>query len=293
MALITMDWLAFTFKEESDNARKWISTYSGDNQNAPAKPTNGYNRAVTSEMGVLHMWHTDRQEMGHHFVLAGSVIRKLLSGLDVDQRTLIQSVVNAGASITRLDIAKDFQGEEISLDKIYSLLERREYVGSAQNVRQIHSNNGGNTIYIGSPTSDKMVRLYDKAAEQKLPHELWTRLELQAKGMAARALATYLCQNDSDWNSAMSSIIRNMADVQGSSAYQFMLQCDAEIGLPQIEKKSDREAWIAKQVVPTVARHFSENRDSAAVRLLIDILKLIESDRDYNEKLFPDNDGVE
>lgn len=42
-------------------------------------------------------------------------------------------------------------------------------------------NGGGITIYYGSRNSDKLVRVYDKAAEMKLLSEAWTRVEMQLK----------------------------------------------------------------------------------------------------------------
>jgi hypothetical protein len=49
------------------------------------------------------------------------------------------------------------------------------------------SRNGGMTLYIGAPSSDKRVRVYNKAAEQDLEGLVWWRYELQLRGRYAKA----------------------------------------------------------------------------------------------------------
>jgi len=272
---ITLDWLAFTFKEDTHEAANWISRYASSRAAMAIAPTNGYRQAYRTENGIVVQWNPDREEMGYHTVIAGSAIRHVLEYHGMDQKTLIQTVLDAGGSITRLDIAKDVQGVNISLDEIYKALERREYQGSARTFSQIHSLNGGNTIYVGSRQSEKFIRIYDKAAQSGLVGEKWHRFELETKGMVARALATLLTQDDR-WSSAFGTIVQHMVTVPTLRDWQAFFQPgEVQIGIPKLEKKSDREKWIESQVIPAVAKHAVEFPNSEAVKRLVALLELI------------------
>ena len=53
----------------------------------------------------------------------------------------------------------------------------------------------GHTVYMGSRSSDAVVRVYDKALEQKRPGMRWVRLELEAKGKLSHALAAKVLEH--------------------------------------------------------------------------------------------------
>lgn len=272
---ITLDWLAFTFKESTHEAAKWLRVYASNNAGMAIAPTNGYRDAYRTQNGIVVQWNIDREEMGYHVIIAGSAIRHVLIDNELDQATLIQTVRDAGASITRLDLAKDLQGVNVSLDKIYTALEQKQSIGTARSFSQIHSIGGGNTVYVGSRQSEKFIRIYDKAAQMGLHGVFWYRYELETKGMVARALAALLCES-ANWASAFDTISRHMVDVPKCDDYQqFFLPGVVEIGIPKLEKKSDREAWIEKQVIPAVLKHVIEFPSSEAVNRLVALIELV------------------
>lgn len=281
---ITLDWLAFTFLEDSNYAGQWLDRFANHKGALSTNPTNGYRTAYRTGEGVVCMWNADRPEMGYHVIIAGSAIQNLLKRGDCDQTTLLLQVLDAGGSITRLDLAKDLTGEAISLDRIYRALERGEHSGSARRFAQIHSLNGGNTIYVGSRQSEKFIRIYDKASESGLQGQTWFRFELETKGMVARALATLLV-SQSNWTSAFDTMARGMVDIRGSVDYAaFFAPGEVPIGIPKLEKKTDRETWIEAQVMPAVVKHFVEHPKSKAVALLRAMLDQIEAQRDRDNK---------
>lgn len=281
MLSITLDWLAFTFKEDTHEAAAWIRLYADAQGSMAIAPTNGYRSAYRSAQGVVVQWNVDREEMGYHVIIAGAALRHILEYHELDQQALVQTVLHAGASITRLDLAKDLIGTEISLDSVYESMERRETTGTARSFSQIHSLNGGNTIYVGSRQSEKFIRIYDKAAQLGEQNSHWFRYELETKGMVSRALAQLLSEGD-NWSSAFDTISTTMVNIPTNRDYQaFYAQGTAAIGIPKLEKKSDREKWIESQVIPAVAKHFVEFPSSAAVARLRALLDLI--DKQGNE----------
>jgi len=277
MLTITLDWLAFTYKEDTHEAANWISIYAGPQGSIPIAPTNGYRSAYRTPQGVVVQWNVDREEMGRHVVISGSALRDVLEYYGLDQQTLVQTVLHSGASITRLDLAKDLIGTEISLDSIYKRMERKQTTGTARSFSQIHSINGGNTVYVGSRQSEKFIRIYDKAAQSALQDVQWYRFELETKGMVARALADILGGFE-QWASAFNTIAKAMVDISEDKQWKrFFEDQTIEIGIPKLEKKSDREKWIETQVTPAVVKHFLENKDSKAIETLMTLLQFIKN----------------
>lgn len=274
---ITLDWLAFTFLEDSTDAQGFLHSFASSRGAVEITATNGYRTAYRTRQGVLVQWNVDRPEMGYHVIISGSAIRDVLEYYQLDQKTLVGRVRDAGASITRLDLARDITNQQISLDKIYQALERGEYSGTSRKFAQIHSLNGGNTIYVGSRQSEKFIRIYDKASESNLPHSLWFRFELELKGMVARACASVLATSD-NWGAAFTEIVQHMVSMGSSVDFaKFFPNGEERIGIPKLEKKTDRERWIETQVIPAVVKHFIEARDSKAIALLRAMLDQIEA----------------
>jgi len=277
MRSITLDWLAFTFKEDTHEASKWIQLYASDTSAVDCAPTNGYRAAYQTTKGVRVMWNVDRSEMGTHVIAPGSAIQHITDQQNVDQKEFLRSVCDAGASITRLDLAYDLQGEELSLDEIYKALDRKENTGTARTFSQIHSVNGGNTVYVGSRQSEKFIRIYDKQAQTGVKGKAWFRYELETKGMVARSLATYLIQGN-EWGDGFVSIAIGMVDLPACVDYQKFFDGEKpEIGIPKLEKETDREKWIREQVAPAVIKHYTQYRGSDAIRWLREMLDYIDN----------------
>ncbi len=280
---ITLDWISVTFKEMSHDARLWLDTFASVETGLAIKPLYGYRIGVQAKSGVCVFWNVDRPEMGYHYEFGGSALRNLWGDYGLDEKETLSRLCNIGGRFTRIDLAKDLAEEKVDIESIYAALDKGDYIGTARQPSQRKSQNGGNTVYIGSWKSDKFIRLYNKAAESKLQGADWTRLELVMKSDNARALAWNLSHHD-NWSEVFDGVVLATCAIPHNKDYsKFFNLRDCPIGLPKLEKKSDREAWIETQVMPAVVKHFAEHRDSRAVALLRAILDQIERQGD-NQK---------
>lgn len=90
-------------------------------------------------------------------------------------------------NITRLDLAYDDHTGILDLNRIACDVRDRYYTSPSKKSQIIWSDDQVNdvkglTVYIGSKSSDVMVRIYDKAAEREFGSELhWVRVELQLR----------------------------------------------------------------------------------------------------------------
>ena len=151
----------------------------------------GYKLSFVSPSGVSVLFSPDRDDI--HVQLSGS-------GVDCcrDFYHLVSLVDSEGAdSVCRIDIALDCMGSGVTCADIWGLLRQGNFSACSSSIRQFeglvrldrktkadHRRND-HTIYLGSVTSERMVRIYDKGAEQKT-HVDWLRYEIQLRGASAK-----------------------------------------------------------------------------------------------------------
>lgn len=276
MNTITIDWIALTIKDWIDEPENTLLQLTRSAETYPATATNGYDTSIRTSGGVVCMWHSARAEMGVHIVVSGSALRELLERCDLSQRQILRELSDTRGRFTRIDLAKDVVDVPIDLDEIYEAISAGEKTGTVRTFAQMHSPNGGNTIYAGSRTSDRFVRIYDKAAQMGLENKQWKRFEIECKGMVARAMADVLLKSD-NWGGVFDDFAKTMLNLPSCPDYAaFFDGSPADIGFPKIEKKSDREAWIMRQVVPAIMSHYAEFPKSDAIRILRQMLDLID-----------------
>jgi hypothetical protein len=267
---VALDWLSFTLKGAPDENKSVLHEIAPLATRQPATPRFGYDVGFAYETGILSYYNTLRFEMGIHVIVPGSALR-VLESRGISTRQILSNVVKAHGKVTRLDLAKDAIDENIQLATIAKLAIDGKRTGSAQSVSQITSSGGGQTIYVGSRSSDRFARMYDKAAQQGLDDD-WKRLEIECKGDVAKTLARVLVMPDTDWNATIGGIMQKMLMVDEDS-YRRWLDGASVDGLPKIEKQTDREAWLLTQVLPAISEHIKRNGQTAATEAIYNLLR--------------------
>ena len=147
--------------------------------------------------------------------------------------------------ISRVDSAFDSLSGTLEFRRVASWLEDRAKK-AGMNTRWIKNSDEsiGDTLYVGSPSSRVMIRLYEKGKEQKLSGErrdLWWRAEVQLRPDTKAKGAVY------DWSSGMiwgaSNLTRDfMVFLTGEKIAANNLQ------VKDMKKDLDtRAAWMLKQ----------------------------------------------
>ncbi len=279
MLTITIDWLAINFRSWVDETGTFERAYAsfGNPQDAAARF--GYSSARVDDNGTVTMWNDDRDDMGHHFIFSGSALRNLFANTSVQPLALLLACIDYGGNISRLDLAKDLTEQTFDYEAVYQSLKSGTTGGNTRTFSKLESGENGYTIYMGSRQSERFARLYNKAAQSNLPDALWARFEIETKGMVARAVATSLVKSH-DWSGTFDGIVLGMVG-NAKAAYleQFFIPGNVPIGLPKIERQTDRERWIESQVITAVSRHYIDNPNSEAVARLIETLNLIDRHR--------------
>ena len=206
---VLVDWLTFSVKET--DPRKVIATYLGmdpDLFQDAGYGLLGYGKVLRfSDICVCYEGRENDwfQDMGVCVSMSGNGCRafETMSKLTFPGATDLQGMESVAfpclfqllaaeetANISRIDIACDDREGHLDMEEIVgkvmsneinSRMAKRSIVASFDGVQR-----SGSTVYIGAPSSDFRVRIYDKALEEGVAGH-WVRVELVMRGKNANA----------------------------------------------------------------------------------------------------------
>ena len=224
---LTIDWLAFTLPAGSvqDTMQvlggdwtksevgfrgypaSWITASSG---RGVGKLGTGAHRSplevhVDLSAGIVAPWPTDKV------------------------RAVLQWIVKQDGHLTRLDCALDDRNNCVPLSTIRQAIEVGQCVTRADRIQSISSSSihkgtpSGETIYVGSPQSQTMLRIYDKRLEsQAKQREDWQdygiRWELELKKDRAQVCGQVLSYlEETDWLEFIVGVLRSYVDFRATT----------------------------------------------------------------------------
>jgi Replication initiation factor len=193
---VTIDWLTGTIDGIRSPAglqrlaRKLLGK-SDDYFTTPFKPMFGYQHAVACDNGLI-LQSSDRKDMKTNLIASGSV----LSELERNRTGAIIDLMNSLDSVSRIDLAVDAYDwmAYVLIRKINDAVEAGNYKSPSSKHMTVTSGKGM-TLYIGSRTSERMLRIYDKGIEQGGgPLTDYLRFELELKGDTAKRAVKAISQ---------------------------------------------------------------------------------------------------
>jgi DNA relaxase NicK len=139
-------------------------------------------------------------------------------------RTVLQWILNHQGHLTRLDCALDDRNCTVPLQTIKAAIQTGQCVTRADRMQTIASSSihkgtpSGETLYLGSPHSQTLLRIYDKRAEvQAKGRNEWEsygiRWELQLKQERAQVCGQVLAYlEETDWLELIIGVLRSYVD---------------------------------------------------------------------------------
>lgn len=219
---LTIDWLAFTLPSGSvqDTIEmiqgNWTKSDTGFRGYPDSWMTVGAGRGV-GKLGT----GASRAPREVHVDLSGGIVGPWPTG---KVRTVLQWILKHDGHLTRLDCALDDRHSCVPLSTIRQAIEVGQCVTRADRSQRISSSSihkgtpSGETIYIGSPQSQTLLRIYDKRLEsQAKQRENWqeygVRWELELKKDRAQACGQVLSYlEETDWLEYMVGVLRGYVD---------------------------------------------------------------------------------
>jgi phage replication initiation protein len=224
---LTIDWLSFTLP--TDTVKDTMEVLEGEWTKSPTG-FRGYPLSwmtVASDRGVGKLGTgAPRSPLEVHVDLSAGIVSAWPTG---KVRTVLQWVLKHEGHLTRLDCALDDRTSTVALHTIKAAIEAGQCVTRADRMQTIASSSihtgapSGETLYVGSPHSQTLLRIYDKRAElQAKARDDWQsygiRWELQLKQERAQVCGQVLSYiEDTDWLEFMIGILRSYVDFRETS----------------------------------------------------------------------------
>ena len=256
---VTIDWLSVTLEHENAYYMQKRFSFGNKIASGEGKARFGYDVQDRYESGVTVMWSTKRADMGVHVVFTGSSLRWLTakgtSVLDVAKH-----MRDLGARASRVDLAIDIFDSGLQQSDLCKPA-RLPYKGKGRTPKftQVGDEEDGWTLYIGSRSSEKFLRIYDKAKESKSEIKDWKRIEIECKGMVAHWLGDALPEMDvSAVYQLTAQLCKTMVDFKVSQWTEALSSEEVALSIP---KKTARDTigWLVNQVAPALAKCVLEN----------------------------------
>lgn len=178
-------WIAYTVPYYSD--KLWPSFISASGKEI--RPLQHFTNGLEISNGGRVYWNENRAKMGRHVIFSGQCCDIIGDNL----KECLSFISENHYKPTRLDLAIDVRNTNLSLSHMQSLVSRKELNCHAQ-VAPLHRDllGKGVTVQLGKAGSGAFLRVYDKAAEQKLASS-WIRIEISYGAIKAKkALEAYL-----------------------------------------------------------------------------------------------------
>jgi len=220
-----------------------------------SKSTPFYRWAVVDTATGLTAHIPDKPEIQAVMLQASGKVCRALP----DVNGLIGSLLQDGWNFSRLDMALDVFESGWSIGHAYSAYQLYNQGNKQRKVTFIESRNG-DTLYLGSRTSAKFYRVYNKGAEQRVDHD-WIRIEAEYKQEAAIVAANALRETPLAWFGDVYRVFGQPE--QGTMAHIWMEMGQPSESFPTTvpPTRDGRERWISGTVIPTLERMVREDVD--------------------------------
>lgn len=180
--IVLYDWLSFTSKYHTPE--ELIDALGLSHVNwTLTKGARGYQDR--KYFGSISVHYHGREDMGVWVEMSGQGCRTFETMSAVGWERLFSFIQESGLKITRLDVAYDDHTGVLPMREIINDTQDSMYVSRSDYWETVLSSKGA-TVQIGSPQSEILIRIYDKAAERKCePGTHWVRCEIQMRDSRA------------------------------------------------------------------------------------------------------------
>lgn len=212
-----------------------------------------YIQGVECEFATI-MWHPEHVEFGVLYQSTGQQC-DAMTRAGYDPAEWIEHLQKVNAHFTRIDFAVDLFDCGGRPKDIYTAWANRKLGTPSRKVtimqqRNEKRNTTGETVYIGSRTSSKLCRIYDKAAEQGKAGDDWIRVEIEVKSPVADAFAKSTTQIGLTRTGL--SYIRSLVKYTEVDWFEAIFTGDYPVvPIQKIgRKETDFDRWFFRVVVP-------------------------------------------
>jgi DNA relaxase NicK len=289
---LTIDWLAFTLPSGSvqDTMERVGGDWTKSQTGFRGYPASWITTSASRGVGKLGT-RAPRAPLEVHVDLSAGIVAPWPTE---KVRTVLQWILKQDGHLTRLDCALDDRNSCVPLSTIRQAIEAGQCVTRADRMQSISSSSihtttpRGETLYLGSPQSQTLLRVYDKRLEsQAKQREDWQdygiRWELELKKDRAQVCGQVLSYlEETDWLEFMVGVLRSYVDFRDTTRdeedefryraplldWWLLLTDGFKKGRLVVEKETQTllkvKRWVSQSVAPMLAVIYAADPDGHA-----------------------------
>lgn len=275
-----LDWLRYSVDEHMPNCDV-LPPYELFGIVGPLKRmAPNYNMGLQLQAGTIQ-WNTKDPGQRKLITLTGADLFDIRAA-NISERSLLHFVTTLkNVKITRMDYALDIFETSAEANHAWEDYRQGKLRTRARTVHKVESHKQGDdqpavTVYVGSRTSQAMVRIYDKGRQLGLPYN-YVRAELELKGGKALAVAKAMVVHGIEKIGKAS--MRDQVDMVRAWWRDSFATTGRQHIKPE-QRQADWNAWIAKVVLPNFEKAIIA-RLPEALDLLRTLAQAVEETREY------------
>lgn len=225
-------------------------------------PRYGYTVGSKHDSGVVKFSSKERDDMGVHIVYSGSTVSKIQEIYNMDALEILGFHLVKQDRVVRMDVAIDFINCDVKVKDFQKAFESGNCDTRLRSATVVRSITGdGHTLYIGSrKTRKKLLRIYDKAAEQNIEGD-WIRVELQVMKEPATVLAYKMFESDEPEKCIIGAIDK-VCSFPTIDVWKKIISDNPQIEIGSIGRNdANTRRWLESQCVPALAREIRLDYD--------------------------------
>lgn len=266
----SVDWINYTALHLGTRVLTEIAYPMNTPEWINAIPARGYTSGLQNRNGVRLSWHTKRNDMGAHVQYSGQTLNKYYEQ-GITARTIALRHEVEGDRCSRIDLAIDCHNSALNIGKLASDVKSGNGEFSSKVYSHIVSQDGGETLYLGSRTSELFLRIYNKSAEQAISGD-WVRIELECKGSRAHDIGHRLAyESEQGMVTLTRGLIKHQAAFDDTIWAQIVGELAISIAKAHV-REPDRKGWLLGLVAPAMGKYLAETGDDAIIEQFLAIV---------------------
>lgn len=252
-----VDWLAVTFPAHTQPNHTMPQSLRAFTWVKKGKAANGYLTRMENELGAWLLTNGDERQ-GIHLVMPGEALSNSRS-TGVTDRQLCQYVTENNGTLTRLDVAIDIMEGKLTageLAKAYAEGCLKTPAKGATHVKRILEPD--ETFYLGSRSSERFFRAYNKGAQVGILDMNWLRLELELKKVRANGVA-HAIAGEQNTRSVINRAIGDYVTMPGNNEFNSVLSDKSGPMSQEGRKLHSTYKWLMEIVAPAMARYQADH----------------------------------
>lgn len=254
-----LDWTSYT-APYSDEFWEMLPRHAAFELQSQTYGMGRYKTAYELACGAKVLWNENMPGIGIMVDIPGKACSKMRD-MGFTDNDLMKFIRAEKMSATRMDYCINIHDERVEIDDLRVAHEKKQTYCAVNQIdyrKQIQGGEGY-TFIVGGERSHCFTRIYDKAAQLKVPDVFWTRIELQTRQKHSRAFLTDAIKRSA--RHAMVSKVKKNFHAHKVKWWSDALNAPDVAPEPTEKTTSDWQKWMLDTVMKSYLKNLPKNKE--------------------------------